>query len=57
MHVLEGEALMTTAGHEYAMPAGSLLVLTPGVKHDIHAVIPSRVLLSVRLDPAEDERP
>lgn len=57
VHILEGEALMKTAGQEYPMPAGSLLVLTPGVEHDIHAVTPSRVLLSVRLDPAEDERP
>ncbi len=57
VHVLDGEARMTTDGHEYAMPAGSLLVLTPGVKHDIVAVTPSRVLLSVRLDPSEDERP
>ena len=57
VHVLEGDALMKTAGHEYSMPAGSLLVLAPGVKHDIHAVTPSRVLLSVRLDPAEDENP
>lgn len=57
VHVLEGEAQMTTAGHEYAMPAGSLLVLTPGVKHDVRALTPSRVLLSVRLDPSEDERP
>ena len=57
VHVLDGEARMTTAGHEYPMPAGSLLVLTPGVKHDIVAVTPSRVLLSVRLDPSEDERP
>jgi quercetin dioxygenase-like cupin family protein len=56
VHVLDGEARMTTAGHEYPMPAGSLLVLTPGVKHDIVAVTPSRVLLSVRLDPSEDER-
>jgi len=48
---------MTTADHEYSMPAGSLLVLTPGVKHDIHTLVPSRVLLSVRLDPAKDERP
>ncbi len=57
VHVLDGESRMTTAGHEYPMPAGSLLVLTPGVKHDIVAVTPSRVLLSVRLDPSEDERP
>lgn len=57
VHILDGEAQMTTAGHEYAMPAGSLLVLGPGVKHDIRALTPSRVLLSVRLDPSEDTRP
>jgi quercetin dioxygenase-like cupin family protein len=55
--VLSGELHMTTAAGEYDMPAGSLLVLSPGVRHDVRALGPSRMLLTVRLDPAEDDRP
>lgn len=54
--VLDGKLQMSTAAGEYAMPSGSLLVLSPGVRHDVRALAPSRMLLSVRLDPAEDDR-
>ena len=57
VHVLVGEIQMTTADREYSMPAGSLLVLTPGVNHDVRALTASRMLLTVRLDPSEDDRP
>jgi hypothetical protein len=39
------------------MPSGSLLVLRPGVRHDVRAELASQMLLTVRLDPAEDDRP
>jgi quercetin dioxygenase-like cupin family protein len=54
--VLTGAIRVTTAGQEYSMEAGSLLVLAPGISHDLRAETPSRVLLTVRLDPAQDER-
>jgi quercetin dioxygenase-like cupin family protein len=57
VNVLDGELQMSTAAGEYHLPAGSLLVLTPGVRHDVRALTPSRMLLTVRLDPAEDDRP
>ena len=57
IEVLSGELRMSTPEHEYRMPSGSLLVLRPGVRHDVRAEAPSRMLLTVRLDPAEDERP
>ena len=57
IEVLSGELRMSTAEHEYRMPSRSLLVLRPGVRHDVRAEAPSRMLLTVRLDPAEDERP
>ena len=57
VHVLSGELRMTTAGNEYRMPSGSLLVLRPGVRHDVRAELASQMLLTVRLDPAEDDRP
>lgn len=57
VHVLSGELRMTTAGNDYRMPSGSLLVLRPGVRHDVRAELASQMLLTVRLDPAEDDRP
>jgi quercetin dioxygenase-like cupin family protein len=57
VHVLSGELRMTTAGNKYRMPSGSLLVLRPGVRHDVRAERASQMLLTVRLDPAEDDRP
>ncbi|HET8777757.1 MAG TPA: cupin domain-containing protein [Candidatus Limnocylindria bacterium] len=57
VHVLSGELHMATAEHEYRMPRGSLLVLRPGVRHDVRAELASQMLLTVRLDPAEDDRP
>lgn len=56
VEVLSGEIRMMTADGEHAMPQGALLVLEPGVRHDVRAVSPSRMLLTVRLDPAEDLR-
>lgn len=56
VHVLFGAIEMTTSDQRYSMPAGSLLVLQPGVKHDVRAIEASQVLLAVRLDPADDDR-
>jgi len=57
VQVLSGEIQMATAEQEYRMPAGSLLVLRPGIRHDVRAETASRILLTVRLDPSEDDRP
>jgi quercetin dioxygenase-like cupin family protein len=56
VHVISGAIEMTTVDRTYSMPAGSLLVLQPRVRHDVRAVEASQMLLSVRLDPAEDDR-
>jgi quercetin dioxygenase-like cupin family protein len=56
VQVLSGEIRMATAEEQYRMPAGSLLVLRPGIKHDVRAASASRMLLTVRLDPSEDDR-
>ena len=57
VHVLSGELSMTTADEQHRMGPGSLLVLRPGIRHDVRAATASRMLLTVRLDPAEDDRP
>ncbi len=56
VQVLSGELVMTTATAEHRMPAGALLVLDPGIRHDVHAVTPSRMLLTVRLSVSADDR-
>jgi quercetin dioxygenase-like cupin family protein len=56
IQVLSGEIVMTTAKDTYVMRAGSLLALTPNVEHDVRAASVSRMLLTVRLDPADDDR-
>ncbi len=57
VHVLSGDIEMTTGEQDYRMPAGSLLVLQPGIEHDVRAVTPSRMLLSVSLVPPQNDRP
>ena len=54
--VLSGEIRMATADEQHEMSSGSLLVLRPGIRHDIEAGAASTVLLTVRLDPSEDDR-
>ena len=54
--VLSGHIRMATIEHQYEMPADSLLVLRPGIRHDVEAVTASRLLLTVRLDPSEDDQ-
>lgn len=55
--VLSGEIRMATAEEQHQMSSGSLLVLRPGISHDLEASVASSVLLTVRLDPSEDDRP
>jgi quercetin dioxygenase-like cupin family protein len=55
--VLSGEIRMATGEEPHRMSSGSLLVLRPGIMHDVEAVTTSSVLLTVRLDPSEDHRP
>lgn len=55
--VLSGEIRMATGEEPHRMSSGSLLVLQPGIVHDLEAETASSVLLTVRLDPSEDDRP
>lgn len=49
IQVLSGEIRVAAEGEACVMPAGSLLVLRPGVHHDVRAVSASRMLLTVHL--------
>ena len=55
--VVSGEIRMATAEEQHEMSSGSLLVLRPGIRHDLEANVASSVLLTVHLDPSEDDRP
>jgi quercetin dioxygenase-like cupin family protein len=55
--VLNGAIRMATAEEQHQMSSGALLVLRPGTRHDLEAKTASSVLLTVRLDPSEDDRP
>ena len=50
VQVLQGRLKMIAEGQTHDLPAGSLLVLAPGVKHDVHATEPTRMLLTVCLE-------
>ena len=53
IHVLAGGIEVTTAEGGHELGAGSLLALSPGVRHDVRANVPSQVLLTVhRATPA-----
>lgn len=53
IHVLAGRIQVDTADGSHDLSAGSLLALSPGVRHDVHAIVASEVLLSVhRQEPA-----
>jgi quercetin dioxygenase-like cupin family protein len=49
IHVVAGRIAVRTQERSHELPAGSLLVLAPGVAHDLHALEPSQVLLTVDL--------
>ena len=53
IHVLEGWLRISAEGQVRDLKAGSLLVLAPGVKHDVHAEEPTRMLLTVCLDVSQ----
>ncbi len=51
IHVLAGHVQVKTAEGDHELGAGTLFVLSPGVAHDLHADVPSQVLLAVHMQP------
>ncbi|MCC6423728.1 MAG: cupin domain-containing protein [Phycisphaerales bacterium] len=49
VQVLQGKLRMNVDGQANELSAGQILVLAPGVKHDVRALEPSRMLLTVCL--------
>ena len=56
IQALIGQIDVRTSEANHRLDAGSLLVLSPGVAHDLHASVPSQVLLTVHLEPAGSSR-
>ncbi|GEM_PF-514037 len=50
IHVLEGHLQVTTDTETHDMQAGHVLRLSAGVRHDVAAISPSRMLLTVVLE-------
>jgi len=51
IQALAGHVQVRTSEGDHELGAGALLVLSPGVAHDLHASVPSRVLLTVHMQP------
>jgi quercetin dioxygenase-like cupin family protein len=55
IQVLQGRLTVHAAGQRHDLPAGRVLVLSPGVPHDLHAEELTRMLLTVSLQPPTPE--
>ena len=55
--VLDGRLRLQSGGEEHVLAAGGLLVLAPGVRHDVYAIEQSTMLLQVYLDDAAGAKP
>jgi quercetin dioxygenase-like cupin family protein len=51
IHVLAGRLQVTAESQTYDLRPGGLLVLAPGVEHDVAALDESHMLLTVNLEP------
>lgn len=49
IHVLEGRLSIEAEGHDYELEVGHLLVLSPGVPHDVRAPVRAAMLLTVHM--------
>ena len=50
IHVLEGRMKVGADGVEHDLPAGQVLILNPGVLHDVRAVEGGAMLLTVHME-------
>lgn len=56
IHVLDGHLRVGAGSESYELTAGQLVVLAPGVLHNVNAVAPSRMLLHVHLEASAVNR-
>lgn len=53
IHVLEGRLNVGAAGETYGLKRGDILVLEPGLPHDVRAPEAAAMLLTVNLEPKD----
>jgi len=53
VQVLEGQLNMTVENEQRTLSAGQILIMAPGVKHDVRAEQKARMLLTVCLEPKD----
>ncbi|AWV89397.1 cupin domain-containing protein [Bradymonas sediminis] len=53
IHVLDGQLEVETPSQTHRLKAEQILVLAAGVKHDVHALSETRMLLTVQLTPKQ----
>ena len=53
VQLLSGRITMSAEGKSYELSAGQMLVMAPGVQHDVQAEEASRMLLTVCLEPKD----
>jgi quercetin dioxygenase-like cupin family protein len=51
IQVVRGRLTVQASGQRHDMPAGRVLVMSPGVPHDLHAEELTHMLLTVSLEP------
>lgn len=57
IHVLDGDLEIQTDDHDHRVESGQMLILNPGVTHDVKAHRESKMLLMIGTDPESDETP
>lgn len=55
IQVLDGRITVQAQGARHELTSGQVLVMSPGVPHDLHAEEPARMLLTVCLQPLVEE--
>ena len=56
IHALDGCLTVQAAGETYQLQAGMMVILTPGVRHSVHAEEPGAMLLTVCLENHREKR-
>ena len=54
IQVLDGHLQVTAEGKAHDLHAGNLLILAPGIEHDVVALHETRMLLTVNLQPPQE---
>ena len=56
IHTVRGHVRVRAAGRAFDLPAGRLVTLAPGERHDVEAIEASGVLVTIAMNDAREER-